>query len=147
MQTKTPEKSESHLSEWLLSKRQQTTSFVENVKKKEPLCTCKLVQPLRKTVQRLFKRLKRELSLGKEKQSLQKIHPRLLIAALFTIVNWKQCKCSSTDEWEKEVATSVGSQKKEENSRKTSISASLAILKILTVWITINCGKFLKKWE
>ena len=99
MQTKTPEKSESHLSEWLLSKRQQTTSFVENVKKKEPLCTCKLVQPLRKTVQRLFKRLKRELSLGKEKQSLQKIHPRLLIAALFTIVKiWKQSKSPLIDE-------------------------------------------------
>ena len=32
--------------------------------------------------------------------------------------------------------TSVGSQKKQENSRKTSTSASLTMLKPLTVWIT-----------
>ena len=31
---------------------------------------------------------------------------------------------------------------KEENSRKTSISALLTMPKPLTVWITINCGKF-----
>ena len=30
----------------------------------------------------------------------------------------------------------------QENSRKTSASASLTMLKPLTVWITINCGKF-----
>ena len=28
-----------------------------------------------------------------------------------------------------------------------NISASLTTLKPLTVWIKINCGKFLKKWE
>ena len=43
--------------------------------------------------------------------------------------------------------TSVVSQKKQENSRKTSTSASLTMLKPLTVWITTNCGKFFKKWE
>ena len=42
---------------------------------------------------------------------------------------------------------SVGSQKKQENSRKTSTSASLTTLKPSTVWITTNCGKFLKGWE
>ena len=31
---------------------------------------------------------------------------------------------------------------KQESSRKTSISALLTIPKPLTVWITINCGKF-----
>ena len=31
---------------------------------------------------------------------------------------------------------------KQENSRKASTSASLTTLKPLTVWITINCGKF-----
>ena len=31
-----------------------------------------------------------------------------------------------------------------ENSRKTSTSASSTMLMPLTVWITINCGKFLK---
>ena len=31
--------------------------------------------------------------------------------------------------------------------QKTATSASLTMLKHLTVWITINCGKFLKRWE
>ena len=31
--------------------------------------------------------------------------------------------------------------------QKTSTSASLTTLKPLTVWITTNCGKFLKKWQ
>ena len=37
--------------------------------------------------------------------------------------------------------------KKQENFRKTSISASLTTLKPLTTWITTNCRKFLKRWE
>ena len=32
--------------------------------------------------------------------------------------------------------------KKQESSRKTSISALLTMPKPLTVWITVNCGKF-----
>ena len=40
--------------------------------------------------------------------------------------------------------TSVGSSKKQESSRKTSISALLTIPKPLTVWITIN-WKILKE--
>ena len=38
--------------------------------------------------------------------------------------------------------TSVGSLKKHESSRKTSTSALLTMPKPLTMWITINCGKF-----
>ena len=38
--------------------------------------------------------------------------------------------------------TSAGSTKKQESSRKTSISALLTMPKPLTVWITTNCGKF-----
>ena len=38
--------------------------------------------------------------------------------------------------------TSAGSSKKQESSRKTSISALLTMPKPLTVRITINCGKF-----
>ena len=37
--------------------------------------------------------------------------------------------------------------KKQESSRKTFISALLTIPKPLTMWITINCGKFWKRWE
>ena len=43
--------------------------------------------------------------------------------------------------------TSSGTSKKQESSRKTSISALLTMPKLLTVWITINCGKFFKRWE
>ena len=32
------------------------------------------------------------------------------------------------------------------SSRKTSISVLLTMPKPLTVWITINCGKFFKRW-
>ena len=41
----------------------------------------------------------------------------------------------------------LGSWKKGESSRKTSTSALLTMPKPLTVWITINCGKFFKRWE
>ena len=37
-------------------------------------------------------------------------------------------------------------QKKWESFQKTSISALLTMPKPLTVWITINCGKFWKRW-
>ena len=43
------------------------------------------------------------------------------------------------------LATSVGSLKKQENSRKVTTSASLTTLKPLTVWITTNYGKIWKK--
>ena len=43
--------------------------------------------------------------------------------------------------------TSVGSSKKQESSGKTSTSALLTMPKSLTVWITTNTGKFLKRWE
>ena len=42
---------------------------------------------------------------------------------------------------------SNGSLKKQESSRKTSISTLLTMPNPLTVWITTNCGKFFKGWE
>ena len=41
----------------------------------------------------------------------------------------------------------TGSSKKQQSPRKTSTSALLTILKTLTVWITINCGKYFKRWK
>ena len=38
-------------------------------------------------------------------------------------------------------------EKAREFQKKTSISALLAIPKPLTVWITINCGKFIDRWD
>ena len=51
------------------------------------------------------------------------------------------------DKGEIKLPTFTGSQKKQENSRKISTSTSLTMLKPLTMWITTNCGKFLKRWE
>ena len=46
------------------------------------------------------------------------------------------------EEPEVKLPASAGSLKKQENSRKISTSALLTMPKPLTVWITINCGKF-----
>ena len=51
------------------------------------------------------------------------------------------------EEPEIKLPTFAGSSKKQENSRNTSISLLLTMPKPLTVWITINCGKFFKRWE
>ena len=49
------------------------------------------------------------------------------------------------EEPEIKLPTSAGSWKKQESSRKSSISALLTMPKPLTVWITTNCGKFFKR--
>ena len=46
------------------------------------------------------------------------------------------------DEPEIKLPISARSSNKQESSRKTYISALLTMPKPLTVWITINCGKF-----
>ena len=58
------------------------------------------------------------------------------------------------EEPEIKLPISSGSQKKLENSRKTSTSASLTTQKLLTVWIPTNSffvvsffGQFLTSWE
>ena len=53
-----------------------------------------------------------------------------------------QAGFGKAEEPEIKLPTSAGSSKKQESTRKTSISALLAMPKPLTVWITINCGKF-----
>ena len=49
------------------------------------------------------------------------------------------------EEPEIKLSTFVGSWTKQTSFRGTS--ASLTTLKPLTVWNTINCGKFYKRWE
>ena len=46
-----------------------------------------------------------------------------------------------------QIANVCWMKRKQENSRRTPTSALLTSLKPLTVWITTNCGKFLKRWE
>ena len=64
-------------------------------------------------------------------------------------VNFQMLKLvlEKAEEPEIKLLTSSRSSKKQESSRKTSISALLTMPKPLTVWITINYGKFWKKWE
>ena len=58
-----------------------------------------------------------------------------------------QLDLEKAGEPEIKLPTSVASQKKQGSSIKTSVSALLTMLNPLTVWITANCRKFLKKWE
>ena len=74
-----------------------------------------------------------------------KVVLKILQARLQQYVNFQMFKLVL--EKAEELPTSAGSLKKQESSTKTSISALLTMPKPLTVWITINCGKFLKRWE
>ena len=58
-----------------------------------------------------------------------------------------QVVLGKAEEPEIKLPTSAGSWKKQESSRKTSTSALLTMPKPLTMWITINFGKFCKRWE
>ena len=51
------------------------------------------------------------------------------------------------EEPEIKLPTYAGLSKKQQSSRKTSISALLTIPKPLTVWITTNYEKFFRRWE
>ena len=51
------------------------------------------------------------------------------------------------EESEIKLPTYAVSSKKQESSRKTSISALSTMPKPLTLWITTTWGKFWKRWE
>ena len=53
-----------------------------------------------------------------------------------------QLVLEKAEEPEIKLPTSAGSWKNEESSRQTSISALLTMSKPLTLWVTINYGKF-----
>ena len=55
-------------------------------------------------------------------------------------------KGRGTKYWD-QIANILWTIKKQESSRKASISALLTMTKPLTVWITRNYGKFWKRWE
>ena len=80
-----------------------------------------------------------------------KVMLRILQARLQQYVNRElpdvQAGFRNAEEPEIKLPTSAGSFKNQECSRKTSISALLTMPKPLTVWITINCGKFLNTCE
>ena len=76
-----------------------------------------------------------------------KVMLKILQARLQQCMNREFPDLEKAEEPEIKLKTSGGSQKKQENARKTSTSVSLTMLKPLTVWITTKCGKFLKRWE
>ena len=80
-----------------------------------------------------------------------KVMPKILQARLQQYVNHEihdvQAGLEKAEEPEIKLPTSAGSSKKQQSSRKTSIFALLTMPKPLTLWITINCGKFFKRWE
>ena len=63
--------------------------------------------------------------------------------------NFQMYKLSLEKAGEPEIKlpTFTGSYRKQENFRKTSTSVLFTTPKPLTVWITTNSGKFLKRWE
>ena len=75
-----------------------------------------------------------------------KVMHKILQARLqqYVSMNFQIFKVGSekAEEPEIKLPTSIGSSKKQESSRKISTSALLTVPKPLTVWITINCGKF-----
>ena len=58
-----------------------------------------------------------------------------------------QLDLEKAEEPEIKLPTSAGLSKKQESSRKTSISALLTMQKPLTVWIGTNCGKCFNRLE
>ena len=75
-----------------------------------------------------------------------KVKLKILQARLQQYVNRElpdvQVVLEKAEEPEIKLPTSAGSWIKQESSRKTSISVLMTMPKPLTVWITINCGKF-----
>ena len=79
-----------------------------------------------------------------------KVMLKILQARLQQYVNWELPdvqagfrKGRGTRDQIANISWNIG----KESSRKISSSALLTMPKPLTVWITINCGKFWKRWE
>ena len=90
------------------------------MEKREPSCwfECKLIQPLRKTVWRVLKKLGITLpyeptfpliGINPGKTVIEKdTYTPVFTAVLFTLVRtWKQPRCPSTDEWIKKLWWSI----------------------------------------
>ena len=79
-----------------------------------------------------------------------KVRLKILQARLQQYMNHElpdvQARFTKAEEPEFKLPISTGSSRKQESSRKTSISALLNTPKPLTVWITTN-WKILKRWE
>ena len=100
-----------------------------NAKEHSNYCTVVLISHVNKVMLKIFQTSKRFSRLWTEKFQMYKLG------------------LERAEEQEIKFPTFIGSQRKQESSRKTSTSTSLTMLKPLTVWITTNCGKFLRRRE
>ena len=66
----------------------------------------------------------------------------LTLCRLFDDDHSDLCEVVSHCSFDLHFSNELDHPKKQDSSRKTSISALLTMPKLLTVWITINCGKF-----
>ena len=80
-----------------------------------------------------------------------KVMLRILQARLQQYMDWElpdvQAEFRNGRETKEQIANIYWIIRMQENSRKTFASASLTMLKPLTMWITTNCEKFLKRRE
>ena len=80
-----------------------------------------------------------------------KVMPQILQAKLqqYATENFQMYKLGFKEAEEPEIKlpTFVGSWRKQRSFQKNITSSSLTTLNPLTVWITTNCGEFLKSWE
>ena len=98
--------------------------------------------PKERQCQRMFKHHTIALISHISKVILKILHARL---QQYMNQEFPDVQAGFLKEPEIKLPTSTGSLKKQESSRKTY--ALLTMPKPLTVWITINCGKFLKRRE
>ena len=70
------------------------------------------------------------------------LFPTPFLVSLPNLFQMFKLDLEKAEEPEIKLQTFAGSSKKQESSRETSISALLTMPKPLTMWITINCGKF-----
>ena len=100
------------------------------------------------------------MAIPKNAQITAQLHSSHMLVKKCSKFSKPSCNCTWTvnfqmfelvldkaEEPEIKLPVSTGSPKKQEGSRKMSICALLTISKPLIVWITINCGKFWKRWE
>ena len=81
---------------------------------------------------------------------VSKIRLKILQARLQQYVNWELPDVQAgfrKSRGTRDQTANIHCIIKQRSSGKTSISASLTMVKPLTLWLTTNCGKILKIWE
>ena len=105
-----------------------------NPKERSNYCTIALISHSSKVMLKILQ--------ARLQQYLNHEFPDVQAGFIYLFIYFSKLVLEKAEEPEIKLPTSVGSSKKQESSRKTSVSALVAMPKPLTVWITINCGKF-----